>query len=81
MTINIEPVSCFNGPAVKLEGVNAQVELGVGLKVVVVLKNAANEPVSANLLASLTPEQYEAWTGDDAYVLQSVATNLGLYPL
>lgn len=78
MKIAIEPVPCFNGPAVWLECIDTQVNLGVGLNTEFRLLNAAGEMVSARERASLTDEQYNAWVGDDAFVCECIAENKGL---
>lgn len=80
MTITITPVACFNGPAVSLECVDTAVVLGTGLNTEWRLLNAAGQLVSARNRASLTDAQYAAWTGEDEFVCECIATNVGLTP-
>ena len=80
MKIAITPVPCFNGPAVSLECVDTSVQLGSGLNTEFRLLNDKGELVSARQRAELTAEQYEAWTGEDEYVCECIAKNVGLTP-
>jgi len=80
MKIAITPVSSFNGPATHIELVDTQVVLGSGLNTEWRLLNAAGEIVSARSRCALTDKQYNAWTGADEFVCQSIAVNLGLKP-
>lgn len=80
MKINIVPEPCFNGPAVSLECIDTQVNLGSGLNTEFRLLNEKGELVSARQRGELTAEQYEAWTGSDEYVCECIAKNAGLTP-
>ncbi len=78
MKIAIKPVPSFPHTATQLECIATTVELGVGLSTGWRLLDSGNQIVSALGIASLTAEQYEGWTGDDDYVCECVASNLGL---
>jgi hypothetical protein len=80
MKTNITPVACFNGPATQLVVDDGHVQLNVGANFQYVLLNASDVVVYGPARSALTPEQYDAWTGDDAHVVASVAANIGVTP-
>ncbi len=81
MTIDIEPTDAFNGPATQLRVNDGHVHLGHGADFQYALLNAAGETVAPVARNALTPEQYAGWVGDDVYVVNCVAANLGLTPI
>ena len=78
MQSTIQPVPAFNGPAVSLRVDDGHVSLGQGAHFQWALLNANDEIVAGPARSPLTDEQYNAWTGDDQYVVDSVAANLGV---
>jgi hypothetical protein len=80
MIISIVPV-----PAYPTEASNLRVDSGVvildeGANFQAILLDANQNPVSVPTRVALTPEQYAEWTGDDRFVAQCVAENMGLTP-
>ena len=57
------------------------VQLGITANVVWRLLDANNNVASINTSTNMTEEQYEGWTGNDSYVLECIAENVGLTPL
>lgn len=80
MTIDIVPVSSFPAQATKLRVDGGRVLLGEGASFAYQLLTAAGLPASPEGRVDLTPAQYAAWTGDDSFVAECVAENLGLTP-
>lgn len=81
MRINISPVPSYPGTATQLDCVSMSVQLGTTANVVWRLLDVNNNVASINTSTNLTEEQYNGWTGDDAYVLECIAENVGLTPL
>ena len=81
MIIPIKPVSSFPAEATQLECVDTVVELGQGLSTEYRLLDKDGKIVSPRLRASLTDKQYDQWTGDDAFVCECIAENVGLTPV
>ena len=80
MTIQIVPVPCFPKQATQLKVDDVLVNLGVGANTQWALLDDMGAIVSGPGRNSLTDEQYNAWTGDDMFVVTCVAKNLGVTP-
>ena len=80
MTIDIVPVSSFPAQATQLRVDGGRVLLGQGASFAYQLLTASGAPASVEARAELTPAQYAAWTGDDTFVAEAIAQNLGLTP-
>lgn len=76
MKINIVPINCYPATATQLRVDDCLVTLGVGLNAQWALLDSNDVIVAGPGRASLTDEQYAAWTGDDAFVVESIASNL-----
>ncbi len=80
MKINIAPVSAFPAQATQLDVSDGHVTLGQGAHFQAILLDANSLAVSVPFRVGLTEEQYNGWIGDDVYVANAVAVNLGLTP-
>jgi hypothetical protein len=81
MIIQIEPREAFPSPATQLRVDDGHVTLGQSANFQYALLDADGNLVSVPARNTLTTEQYEAWTGDDEFVAQCVAENIGLTPI
>jgi hypothetical protein len=81
MTIAIEPVPAFPSEATQLRVDDGHVIFNQSINCQYALLDADGNLVSVPKRNTLTTEQYEAWTGDDEFVAQCVAENIGLTPI
>ena len=81
MIISIVPVPAYPLEAVSLRVDDGAVTLGVGANFQALLLDASGNPASIPTRIPLTDEQYTAWTGDDLFVAECVAWNMGLTPI
>lgn len=80
MIIDISPTPAFPATATQLRVNDGHVRLNHGANFAALLLDAAGDPASNPTRVALTDEQYAAWTGDDTYVAQCIAFNMGLTP-
>jgi hypothetical protein len=78
MIIPIQQVSTWPTPATQLRVDGGYVTLGTGAAFGATLLDSNGNAVSQVKSVSLTDSQYAAWTGDDTFVAECVAQNLGL---
>lgn len=78
MTINTIPIPCFNGPATQIRVDDGHVRLDVGANFQWALLNVSGQIVSGPGRSDLTSGQYASWTGDDAFVVECIAENIGV---
>jgi hypothetical protein len=78
MIIQIQSVATWPIPATQLKVDGGYVTLGVGAAFGATLLSISGTQVSQVQTVTLTSGQYNNWTGDDIWVAQCVAANLGL---
>ena len=78
MIIDIKPVPAYPSEATQIRVDDGHVRLEHGANFQAMLLDAGGAVASNPTRVPLTDEQYANWTGDDTYVAQCVAHNMGL---
>lgn len=80
MTIAISPVPGYPKEGTQLRVDDGRVRLGITIDCQYTILSADGAEVSVPARNTLTEDQYGKWTGDDTFVCQCVAENVGLKP-